>query len=65
MTVQHIITAPIILQIIFNAFLLFFFFIWPSSNMGTTNQIHRPMIINRIIKKLKWSGGTYPPLSLD
>ena len=49
MTVQHIITAPIILQSIFNAFLLFFFFIWPSSNMGTTNQIHRPMIIDRII----------------
>ena len=32
-----------ILQVIFTAFLLFFLFIWPSSKIGTTNQMHRPI----------------------
>ena len=38
-----------ILQVIFTAFLLFFPFIWPSSKIGTTNQMQKPKISDIII----------------
>lgn len=43
------ITTPKIRQNIFNAFLLFFFFIWPSNKIGMTNQMHKPKITDIII----------------
>jgi len=42
-------TTPIILQATFNAFLLFFLFIRPSSKIGITNQMQRPIITDIII----------------
>ncbi len=35
-----------ILQVIFIAFLFFFFLIWPSSKIGATNQTQRPIMID-------------------
>ena len=38
-----------ILQTILSAFLLFFSLIRPSSKIGTTNQMQRPIMIDSII----------------
>lgn len=38
-----------ILQIILMAFLLFFFLTRPSTNMGTTNHIQKPIMMDMII----------------
>jgi len=59
------ITAPMIKHSILNAFLLFFFFTRPSSKMGTTNQMQRPIMMDNIIFMYGiWASGFKPPVHI-